>query len=403
MPSWGGYSQVDMVRIKKDIEPEVFNDEVQAELLELARPWSEFQVIRRHAALALVPQLDKLTPAEATRLIYFVFFGKLGVHWYVQRGWGGACLQSHVGPVLVDFAKRWVEYGDQNSDEDPRPLSKKRRIGIEQLLFNCALPRNVVDALCSFFLDQRIPNELEDQLSTMGGTAPRMGVGQYFLARIAVTQPDLAHVVYNAFSSALLKGGLLAEQPSFKNRFSGNAPRYDYDFFDRREVGKIVEIVIDCEAIPCIPAVRHLYKNYPRAINHSAVAYGRGGLLVALALLGVGSKLKRSDAAREISTMNTNVRISFGGGGSQASAGEQMLRGMQNEAANRGHLVQQMEANTDSRVSPRTYACAMCGKKGKSKAMKRCAQCKCAVYCSRSCQRTHWKTSHKRDCVAKEK
>jgi len=40
--------------------------------------------------------------------------------------------------------------------------------------------------------------------------------------------------------------------------------------------------------------------------------------------------------------------------------------------------------------------CENCGKQGGS--MKRCARCKKMKYCSKNCQRAHWKT-HKQDCV----
>jgi ankyrin repeat protein len=51
---------------------------------------------------------------------------------------------------------------------------------------------------------------------------------------------------------------------------------------------------------------------------------------------------------------------------------------------------------------PPPGACAACGADGggvDATAFQRCARCKCVKYCSKECQRTHWRT-HKASCVA---
>ena len=51
---------------------------------------------------------------------------------------------------------------------------------------------------------------------------------------------------------------------------------------------------------------------------------------------------------------------------------------------------------------PPPGACAACGADGggvTATAFQRCARCKCVKYCSKECQRTHWRT-HKASCVA---
>ncbi|KAI5899839.1 uncharacterized protein SCHCODRAFT_02606279 [Schizophyllum commune H4-8] len=42
------------------------------------------------------------------------------------------------------------------------------------------------------------------------------------------------------------------------------------------------------------------------------------------------------------------------------------------------------------------HACHFCGKKTED--AKRCGRCQIIMYCSRDCQKTHWKASHKQNC-----
>ena len=46
--------------------------------------------------------------------------------------------------------------------------------------------------------------------------------------------------------------------------------------------------------------------------------------------------------------------------------------------------------------------CAVEGSPGAPK-LSACARCGLVLYCSRDCQRTHWKANHKHHCVAKDK
>ena len=43
--------------------------------------------------------------------------------------------------------------------------------------------------------------------------------------------------------------------------------------------------------------------------------------------------------------------------------------------------------------------CFLCGKEGRSPPLQRCSQCDIAYYCSKTCQRGHWK-KHKAACIA---
>ena len=47
---------------------------------------------------------------------------------------------------------------------------------------------------------------------------------------------------------------------------------------------------------------------------------------------------------------------------------------------------------------PLERVCANCGTRGTTGFLQ-CGKCKTAKYCSRTCQREHWKRSHKRDCT----
>ena len=47
------------------------------------------------------------------------------------------------------------------------------------------------------------------------------------------------------------------------------------------------------------------------------------------------------------------------------------------------------------------HPCARCGKCATGN--KRCSRCKKVYYCSKSCQRLHWKSGHKQDCATNEK
>jgi len=46
--------------------------------------------------------------------------------------------------------------------------------------------------------------------------------------------------------------------------------------------------------------------------------------------------------------------------------------------------------------------CASCDKRGTEIKVFRCASCKVVHYCSKECQRIHWKAGHKIDCVVQD-
>lgn len=45
------------------------------------------------------------------------------------------------------------------------------------------------------------------------------------------------------------------------------------------------------------------------------------------------------------------------------------------------------------------FTCFHCGKEGRSPPLRRCSQCEIAYYCSKTCQKGHWK-KHKDACIA---
>ena len=45
------------------------------------------------------------------------------------------------------------------------------------------------------------------------------------------------------------------------------------------------------------------------------------------------------------------------------------------------------------------FTCFLCGKEGRSPPLRRCSQCEIAYYCTKTCQRGHWK-QHKAACIA---
>jgi len=45
------------------------------------------------------------------------------------------------------------------------------------------------------------------------------------------------------------------------------------------------------------------------------------------------------------------------------------------------------------------FTCFLCGKEGRSPPLRRCSQCEIAYYCSKTCQKGHWK-QHKAACIA---
>jgi len=52
----------------------------------------------------------------------------------------------------------------------------------------------------------------------------------------------------------------------------------------------------------------------------------------------------------------------------------------------------------DCWVSP-WCTCSCCGKTSDEKKFPRCKRCKRVAYCSKECQKKHWKAGHKKDCV----
>ena len=45
------------------------------------------------------------------------------------------------------------------------------------------------------------------------------------------------------------------------------------------------------------------------------------------------------------------------------------------------------------------FRCFLCQKEGRSPPLRRCSQCEVAYYCSKTCQKGHWK-KHKAACIA---
>jgi hypothetical protein len=74
-----------------------------------------------------------------------------------------------------------------------------------------------------------------------------------------------------------------------------------------------------------------------------------------------------------------------------------------NETASQTAIEQdeKMKAETARAVARLETPCAGCGASCAegSPAFKRCAACQAVAYCTRECQKAHWKIAHKRDCA----
>ena len=57
------------------------------------------------------------------------------------------------------------------------------------------------------------------------------------------------------------------------------------------------------------------------------------------------------------------------------------------------------QAGTKPVLGVDLFRCFLCQREGQSPPLRRCSQCEIAFYCSKDCQRGHWKT-HKAACVA---
>ena len=64
---------------------------------------------------------------------------------------------------------------------------------------------------------------------------------------------------------------------------------------------------------------------------------------------------------------------------------------------NLAHLHKDMGNQTTAATG---LVCAYCGTCGETGAMARCSRCKAVFYCSKSCQKKHWK-AHKQFCTHK--
>ena len=76
--------------------------------------------------------------------------------------------------------------------------------------------------------------------------------------------------------------------------------KVDLDFFDRLELARLAEVIIDVQAEGCVAAITTLYKVAPNAINHSYVAYGKlrlAGFFAAMGLDKNGRRAKESSSA----------------------------------------------------------------------------------------------------------
>jgi len=59
--------------------------------------------------------------------------------------------------------------------------------------------------------------------------------------------------------------------------------------------------------------------------------------------------------------------------------------------------VQEQERNQTTKDDP-FVLCSCCNKEGQADDMPLCARCRSVYYCSRACQRRHWKQGHKKEC-----
>ena len=285
--------------------------------------------------------------------------------------------------------------------------SKARHHGSDYI-FACGCADNIADALCEFALDERISNEDKSGSQLFSPRALALNP----LRRHADERPDRAHVVHSMLALALRKGIKLADPDNASSeRMRKNiiqmGRRYNWDFFDRSEVGRVIEVIIQTNAVSALSAVRKLYEVYPRAINHRTAAYGQLGLMAVLYIMGVGKQLRDSsirDAAHtgsySISGNGQQLQDFFSDPTRYIAHDQSHAQRTIARADTLSRMASGMRAELGPGVSSSAVACAECGQQSSSSGGKllRCSRCLATWFCSKECQRKNWKL-HKRLCI----
>ena len=214
----------------KDWETNVLTDGMKQNLSDLLAPWRNWHLMREHAMLALIPLLPYFSRSQAERLDYV------------------SCTFSRDYPLPVTAIGPWsfsatllLEF--QN---DPAPFPNHEDSAMSdhgiQRLFACDIPKVIVQAMCTFVLDERVAPSPHNDIVT----GDRVKVAQQYLVRFATEQPDAAHIVESTISPALENTIDLSKSTTDvikRNRLALLGDRQvDLDFLNRGEIAKIVEV-----------------------------------------------------------------------------------------------------------------------------------------------------------------
>ena len=364
---------------------EVFTLDVREALSTLVSPFIQWQLMREHAMLALIPLLPLLTGPQARWLVYACCSTRA----FPERD---SPLTKSLDP-LITFED--VLFNARQKVFEEFPDEAEPLWDVADRIFACGLPDNILQAMCTFAMDETVPSPNSD-----GDGGQRVRTVQRFLARHATENPAGAHIARTTLCSMLEKVQQLADpsahtDPAKVQRLQAFGGRpVDLDFLNRGELAMLIEAVIDCEASNCIKAVRQLYTVV--SPNHSIAAYGKHGLLAVLYIMGIADKLTPADVA----TAAQRQSISISGDdvlGMGSSSTADIIAQMAIHAAETQTvpLANAISGSGESELTLMSAQCANCG--AKTSTMKRCGQCKLVKYCSAECQRTDW-SSHKKRC-----
>jgi hypothetical protein len=204
---------------------DIFTNEMKEELSELLAPWREWHLMREHAMLALIPLLPQFSSNEAEWLVYASCTSGLEYPLSITQ------LEPMTLSVMLLREFYLVDPADLMSS-----------VGTHRL-FACELPKAIVQAMCTFVLDERIaPSPSQDDKE-----GDRVKVAQTHLVRFATENPESAHIVHSTVAAVMEKTIRLAKPLATdavkRERLAALGRRQvDLDFLNRGEIARMVEV-----------------------------------------------------------------------------------------------------------------------------------------------------------------
>ncbi|KAK3275306.1 hypothetical protein CYMTET_16554 [Cymbomonas tetramitiformis] len=324
-------------------------------------------VYQTHAAAALVPLLSHLSPAMARWLVYY----------YFRTRWALAFVHNDAS-TQCSLTKSALEKAPASGAQ----TRTSNDFGVD--LFGCRLPQVVLDALVELFSDECV----EGHARVLAGER---------LMRASVEDLAQTASVHAAFTAVLHTVVRAARPPEGAQ---GAPPK---DLLGPADLMAIVAMVAEMRAMECFRHVGEVYWHLQRHILPYASKIGMESYSRFLRHAGVDAagisefmptshpaseEWQRAEAAAPASAAPEGPA----GMASMARSSEDEVAALLKEALG-------SSPPSDRPGKARGPACAKCGSRKSTinTKMMQCGRCQKQYYCTKECQRAHWKV-HKKEC-----